>query len=142
MRHFCASAYVVDPKTKKILLVKHKGFNKWVQTGGQIMDGETPEEAALREVYEETKVKVTLIGERFPRESDYIRPLGIQKNHSIKGDTHIDILYAAIPNDTLITCDYNESTNAGWFTREDLDNIDAFPDIKITFDYILKNIIK
>ena len=59
MRHFCASAYVVDPKTKKILLVKHKGFNKWVQTGGHIMEGETPEEAALREVYEETKVKVT-----------------------------------------------------------------------------------
>ena len=55
MRHFCASAYVVDPKTKKILLVKHKGFNKWVQTGGHIMEGETPEEAALREVYEETK---------------------------------------------------------------------------------------
>ena len=28
------------------------------------------------------QIKVTLIGERFPRESDYIRPLGIQKNHS------------------------------------------------------------
>lgn len=143
MRHFCASAYVVDPRTKKILLVKHKDFKKWVQPGGHIMPDETPEEAAQREVYEETQVKIKLIGERFPRESDYIKPLGIQRNYStIPGDTHIDILYAAVPLDTLVTVDYSESTSAGWFSREEIDHMDIFSDIKITFDYILKNIIR
>ena len=79
-RHFCASVFVINPENKKLLLVKHKKFNKWVQPGGHIEDEETPEEAALREVYEETGLHVRLLGERFPREEDFIRPLGIQKN--------------------------------------------------------------
>lgn len=141
-RDFCASAYVIDPHTKKILLVKHKKYNKWVQPGGHVIDGEVPEETAMREVYEETKLKIQLIGERFPRESDYIRPLGIQKNYG-NNITHVDIIYAAVPiRDTLVTYDPNESTSVGWFSREDLDHMDVFPDIKITMDYILKNIIK
>lgn len=143
-RHFCASAYVVNPTNKKILLVKHRKFNKWVQPGGHIESDETPEEAATREVWEETGIKINLLGETFPRESDYIRPLGIQKNNStIKGDTHIDIIYAAVPRDnTFINSDHKEVTNAGWFSRDELDTMDVFPDIKITMDYILENMIK
>ncbi len=138
-RHFCASAFVIDPETYKILLVKHKKFNKWVQPGGHIEDDETPEEAAVREVYEETGVKVKLIGERFPRESDYIKPLGIQKNRNKNGDLHIDIIYAAVPyNSESINFDPNESNDIGWFSRHDLENIPVFPDIKITMEYILK----
>ena len=75
-RHFCASVFVVDPKTKKLLLVFHKKFHKWVQPGGHIEDNETPEETASREVYEETGLKIKLLGRRFPREDDFIRPLG------------------------------------------------------------------
>lgn len=144
MRHFCASAYVIDPHTKKILLVKHKKFNRWVQPGGHVENNETFEETALREVYEETKQKVTLIGDRFPRENDFVRPLGIQKNYgTIPGDTHIDVIYAAVPNkDSMIVYDPKESTGAKWFSREELDELDVFPDIKITMDYILKNIIR
>ena len=140
-RDFCASAFVIDPYTKKILLVKHKKYNKWVQPGGHVIEGEVPEETAVREVYEETKLKIKLLGDRFPRESDFIRPLGIQKNYG-KDIIHVDIIYVAVPmNDINVTYDPNESTNVGWFSREELDKIDVFPDIKITMEYILKNII-
>ena len=140
-RDFCASAFVIDPYTKKILLVKHKKYNKWVQPGGHVIEGEVPEETAVREVYEETKLKIELLGDRFPRESDFIRPLGIQKNYG-KDIIHVDIIYVAVPmNDINVTYDPNESTNVGWFSREELDKIDVFPDIKITMEYILKNII-
>ncbi len=141
-RDFCASAFVIDPSTKKILLVKHKKYNKWVQPGGHIIENEAPEEAAIREVYEETNLKVRLLGDRFPRETDFIRPLGIQKNEGADVQ-HIDITYVAVPLDNIkYNYDPNESTNIGWFTRDQLDQIDIFPDIKITMDYILKNIIK
>ncbi len=142
-RHFCASVFVIDPATKKLLLVYHRGFEKWVQPGGHIEDDETPEETALREVYEETGLKVQLIGERFPRENDFIRPLGIQKNRGKNGDIHIDITYVAIPINVIDTNNMDdEIKEARWFSRNELENIRLFPDIKITMDYILKYYMK
>ncbi len=138
-RHFCASVFIINPVNKKILLIHHKKFNKWVQPGGHIDEDETFEETALREAYEETGVKVQLLGERFPREDDYIRPLGIQKNRNNQGDLHIDVIYAAIPvNGVATNHQVSESYNAKWFSREELEKIPIFPDIKITMDYILK----
>lgn len=139
-RHFCASAFVINPVDKKILLVKHHLWDKWVQPGGHIEEDETPEEAAIREVYEETGIKVSLIGEHFPREDDMIRPLGIQCNRKDNGDRHFDIIYAATPNNPdaeLIIS--NESYELGWFSRKELENLPVFPDVKITMDYILRN---
>lgn len=140
MRHFCASVFVIDKNTKKILLVKHKKFNKWVQPGGHIEENETPEEAALREVYEETGLKIKLLGERFPRESDFVRPFAIQKNRGRNDDLHIDIVYLAEPVEYKeLIYDENESLGIGWFDRSDLDNIAVFPDIIISMDNIVKN---
>ncbi len=140
VRHFCASAFVINPINKKILLVKHHIFDKWVQPGGHIEENETPEEAAVREVYEETGLKISLIGERFPREDDLIRPLGIQCNRKENGDKHFDIIYVGTPNniDTPLKIS-SESKDIGWFTRKELENMKVFPDVKITADYILKN---
>ena len=137
-RHFCASTYIIDPSTKKILLVKHKKFGKWVQPGGHIEHGEVPEETAVREAYEETGLKVRIIGDRFPREEDFIRPLGIQKNRNERGELHIDITYAAVPSGEVNLILSDESTGIKWFTREELDELNVFNDIKITMDYILK----
>ena len=140
MKQFCASAFVINPIDKKILLVKHKKFNKWVQPGGHIEIDELPEETAVREVYEETGIKVKLLGIRFPREDDCLRPLGIQKNRNKAGEIHIDIIYPAIPIDPL-NCEpvvSEESTDIGWFSLNELNNISVFQDIKITMEYILK----
>ena len=138
MRHFCASAYIIDPETKKILLVKHKKYGRWVQPGGHIEHDEFPEEAAVREAYEETGIKIKLLGDRFPREEDFIRPLGIQKNRTETG-IHIDFIYPAIPLNHKELVISDESTNIGWFSREQLETLNVFPDVKITMDYILKN---
>ena len=102
-------------------------------------DGETPEETAQREVYEETGMKIKLLGERFPREDDLIRPLGIQCNRKDNGMRLFDIIYAAVPvngDADLVMSD--ESKGIGWFSRSELENLPVFPDIKITMDYILK----
>lgn len=143
MKHFCASAFVINPKDKKILLVKHSDYDKWLQPGGHIELDETPEEAAIREVYEETGIKITLLGERFPREDDLIRPLGIQCNRKIDGNRFVDIIYAGIPNNPDAKLKINdESTEINWFSRNELERIPIFPDVKITMDYILKEYFK
>ena len=138
-KDYCASAFVINPINKKILLEYHNEFERWVQPGGHIEKNETPEETALREVWEETGVKIRLLGERFPREQDFIRPLGIQKNRTISGKIHIDIIYPAVPINEVDHIDSdNDIQKIGWFTRNELERIKVFPDIKITMDYILK----
>lgn len=140
-RHFCASVFLIDPKTKKILLVHHKKWDKWVQPGGHIEDEELPEECALRETYEETGIKVKLLGERFPREDDFIRPLAVQKNRNKMGEIHIDFLYLAIPINNEIDYSSSENYDVRWFSRNELENISVFPDIKITMDYVLSKMM-
>lgn len=109
-------------------------------TSGHIEENETPEEAAVREVYEETGIKSTLIGEHFPREDDLIRPLGVQYNRKENGDRMIDMVYVGKPNnpeEPLKVSD--ESNDIGWFSRHDLEEMPVFPDVKISYDYILRN---
>lgn len=120
----------------------HGKFRKWVQPGGHIEEDEFPEETVKREVFEETGYKIELIGEHFPREDDFIKPLGIQKNRGSNGDCHIDIIYAARPLNHVKVGKDEEIMNYRWFTREELNTLNAFPDIKITFDYILREILK
>ena len=141
-KEFCASVFVVNPNDCKILLCHHRKFNYWVQPGGHIEKDETPEETALRETYEETGVRVKLIGERFPREDDFIRPLGIQKNRGKDGSLHIDITYVGIPLSQDDVIEDEEIDRCGWFSYEELADIEVFPDIKISFNYILNNILK
>ncbi|XEC97322.1 NUDIX hydrolase [Paenibacillus tarimensis] len=59
-----------------ILMVRqmYKGEEIWTFPGGSIEEGETPEQAAIREVYEETDLKVEII-----------RPLVEVYNERIKG---------------------------------------------------------
>ena len=115
-RHFCASVFIINPDNKKILLVMHKKNKKWTQPGGHIELDETPEEAALREAYEETGLRVSLL---------------------------VDIIYAAVPNNSINEkLNVEESEDIRWFSREELDYIDVFPDIKITMDYLLRNVFK
>ena len=138
-KEFCASIFVINPDTKKILLVKHREFKKWVQPGGHLEHNETPEEAAVREVYEETQIKVKVLGERFPREDDFIRPLGIQCNRK-DGYMQIDVLYFGVPiGNTEPVVDDDETIAARWFSREELEELNVFEDIKITMDYLLRN---
>lgn len=141
-KEFCASVFVVNPNDCKILLCHHRKFNCWVQPGGHIEKDETPEETALRETYEETGVRVKLIGERFPREDDFIRPLGIQKNRGKDGSLHIDITYVGIPLSQDDVIEDEEIDRCDWFSYEELADIEVFPDIKISFNYILNNILK
>ncbi|WP_206957583.1 NUDIX hydrolase [Trinickia acidisoli] len=62
-KHFTASAFVLNPH-REVLLVHHRKLGVWLYPGGHIDHGETPDDAALREVREETGIRAALIGER------------------------------------------------------------------------------
>lgn len=141
--HVCASVILIEPEEKKILLVHHKKLNKWVQPGGHIEQNEDPERAAIREVKEETGLDIKLLGERFPTEQDFIRPLGIQRTVKENGDVYISIIYPGIPVvRKLVELNWEESNSIGWFTRKELNDINVFDDILVSYDYVIKHYFK
>ena len=52
--------YLLNDQNQVLLIMKKKGFGqgKWNGPGGKVKPGETPEQAAIREVMEETGYKV------------------------------------------------------------------------------------
>lgn len=54
------SAVIFNPQKTSVLLLKRRDIPVWVLPGGGIEEGESPEEAALREAEEETGLKLQL----------------------------------------------------------------------------------
>jgi len=61
-RDWCATAFVVWEG--RILLHHHAKLQRWLPPGGHVELDELPDDAAVREVLEETGVHVELLGER------------------------------------------------------------------------------
>ena len=63
-KHFTATAFVLHPNHDKILLHWHKKVNEWLPPGGHIENNEIPEEAVIREVYEESGLSIKLFSNK------------------------------------------------------------------------------
>ena len=66
-----AGGVIVNPINKKVFILKRKNSN-WVLPKGHLEKGESPEEAAIREVKEETNLNVKIID--FIGKTHYIAP--------------------------------------------------------------------
>lgn len=104
---FVATAYVV--RDGKTLLLMHKKLGMWLPPGGHIDEGETPDEAALREVREETGLEADFIVPTRGASPDggrvqYLHPpLHVQVEEIPGHNSHVDFIYAlrARPGDVL-----------------------------------------
>src|SRR5258706_5234513 len=59
---FTVAIFVVQDG--RVLLIHHRKLDKWLPLGGHIELDEDPEQAALREAKEESRLEVELLGER------------------------------------------------------------------------------
>ena len=121
-RHFTVAVFVVWEG--KVLLHLHKKLGMWLPPGGHIEPGELPDDAAVREVYEETGLRVELVGERREDVDDPVqlhRPAGVQLENIGPGHQHIDLIYFARPAGPTQRGERFGEDRAGWYGPEDWD---------------------
>lgn len=114
--HVTASAWVVDPHLRQVLLLHHGKLNRWLQPGGHIEPSDASvSAAALREATEETGLT-------------WFRQIGTAFDvdvHDIPGrlgeppHLHYDVRYAFVADPDEALAITRESRELGWFLVAD-----------------------
>lgn len=127
--HITASAFVIDPDLRHVLLTLHKKLNIWLQLGGHADEGQTDvSHIALREVHEEsglTELQFFDTGFLFPQ-TDMSAPvpfdIDVHRIPSVGTDTahdHYDISFILAASTTATLCISDESHDLKWFLWEE-----------------------
>ncbi len=104
--HVTGSGFVVGPRG--VVLLRHLKFDMWLQPGGHIDAGETPWEAARREVIEETGLAVRYL--------DGEPELAHVSVHDVpNGHVHLDLRYLFDGGDADPAPPPGESEEVRWF---------------------------
>jgi ADP-ribose pyrophosphatase YjhB (NUDIX family) len=132
-RDFTVAVFVVH--ADRVLLHYHRKLDMWLPPGGHIEPAELPDDAAVREVAEETGVRSVLIGERalslaYPRQ--LARPAGIQLEDIGPGHQHIDLVYFAVPvdDDATLGAEDAREPGTGWYAFDELAALGANDEIQ------------
>lgn len=127
-RDFTASAYVVDERT--VLLIDHTKLGRWIQPGGHIDPGETPDEAAIREVKEETGFDIEIheychpTGTATPVSVPLPRPFAVDL-HEVRPDHwHVDFTFLGGVQSQTHRPVTDEHNGQRWFDASDLDRLE------------------
>ncbi len=116
--HVTAGAVVLDPGHGRVLLVHHVALGIWVQPGGHLEPGETPLEAATRELREECGDVMArpVAGQGdVPFDVD-VHPIPTNPRRGEPAHLHCDLRYLleAVRTDLTVS---DESHDARWVTR-------------------------
>lgn len=136
-RQFTATAYII--KDEKALLLMHPKFHKWLPPGGHLEENETPHECALREVLEETGLRIGFYQDEYLRIShknacSIPRPFlclleEIPAWNQTPMHQHIDFVFVGYPIEEGLVKEFSYR----WFSKEEILELkeeEIFPDVK------------
>ncbi|HET8990124.1 MAG TPA: NUDIX domain-containing protein [Acidimicrobiales bacterium] len=105
--HLTASAFVVS--SRGVVLHRHRRLGLWVQPGGHVDPGESPEAACEREATEETGLAVAHL--------EPPRLFHVDVHPGPKGHTHYDLRYVVLGAPEDPRPPVGESPLVFWFDR-------------------------
>jgi len=115
---------------KRILLIHHRRLDTWLPVGGEIEPGETPLEAARRELFEETG----LTG-RFAAQSDLdgepVGLLGYEEHPAGSKGLHMNFCFVADVESDLVVAN-DEITAFRWL--ETIDRVECPANVRQMFE--------
>ncbi len=128
-RDWAATTFVVHEG--RTLLLLHRKLHKWLPPGGHIDPHELPDVAALREVEEETGLRVALLdaGEQQETVRRLAQPLCILLESIDETHEHIDLIYVARVLDGELRYSPSESDEARWYDAEALGGSEVPSDV-------------
>ncbi len=134
-RDFVSTVFLV--KDEKVLLIKHKKLGLWLPPGGHIEENETPEEAATREIKEETGLDINLKPKEFHR-IKMLKPHHVEIHPINENHEHISFTYFAEPCGGVLKTESKEHNDIRWFSLKDLES----DEINIEIEHFGKEAIK
>jgi 8-oxo-dGTP pyrophosphatase MutT (NUDIX family) len=117
--HLTGSAVVTSADGARVLMVRHRKLQRWLQPGGHAEPGErSGEDVALREAREETGLQGLELHPLAPRPLDLdvhrFPARGTEPAHD-----HLDLRYHVVAPGTRIVGDPVETDDVRWFTWDD-----------------------
>jgi 8-oxo-dGTP pyrophosphatase MutT (NUDIX family) len=114
LTHVTASAIVVG--RRGVVLHRHRRLDRWMQPGGHLERGETPEAAVIRECIEETGLEVA----HPPGGAELVH---VDVHQATRQHVHLDLRYLVWAPDADPSPAPGESQEVAWFTWEAAANI-------------------
>ncbi|WP_103865885.1 NUDIX hydrolase [Aquimarina sp. I32.4] len=139
VKQFTSSVIVFDnlEHDPKVLLIHHNKFNKWMIPGGHVEQPfESPSEAGIREVLEETGIEISLfsfIHEPLEAEDakcvippEYLHEQIIPQRKFQPTHIHMDSLYLGLKEGGELKVNTSEAKEAKWVTLENIESLNLF----------------
>jgi ADP-ribose pyrophosphatase YjhB (NUDIX family) len=122
-RHNTVSVFLVFEG--KVLLIKNPHHGIWLPPGGHVEENELFSDTAVREVKEETGLKIDLFKGKelfsdLPKVRELIKPEGVLLINVKENHQHVDFIYFAKVFSKDINPMEGESKEYKWFTKGDL----------------------
>ncbi|EHK00698.1 NUDIX hydrolase [Candidatus Haloredivivus sp. G17] len=124
-RDFVAGAFII--KNNRILFLRHKKYDMWLQPGGHVEERETPDEAAIRETMEEVGLEIEILDGFMPdtsfenKSEDLPQPFNINLHRIEEGRWHLDFQYLARPVNEISEKEYSDE-DMKWFSEDELED--------------------
>lgn len=121
--HFSASAFVVNKERNKMVVVYHNINDGWIYPGGHADGEEDLLSVAIREVEEETGLKVKVLDDSiFSIQSAPVKG-HIKKGKYVSAHLHLDVLYLLEADENqCLTFREDESKGVKWIDFKDATN--------------------
>lgn len=119
------SVAVYARRDDRVLVIEHRRLKTWLPIGGELETGETPREAAVRELREETGI----VGELAPLEGalDGVPPglIGYEEHQAGTKGLHMNFVFVArVPAGAEVTPN-DEFGTWRWVDRTELDRLES-----------------